>query len=179
MFNFCQHKVCFKQAFCLRISLVSRSHKDVWPEVLLCPLRPFPPVQRAAVYFPPAEGTAAPHRFPSSSTRHTESNPPPFAPPTGAASYRLHGGSAWAKELARTGDPCWCEDGKKPNIKRRIRWSEYITQKYYNTTQCIVLKNINVLSCLTCVHWMLSNTNVSAWSQTSTFANINETVNEP
>ncbi|XP_040041869.2 transmembrane protein 255B [Gasterosteus aculeatus] len=49
---------------------------------------------RATVYFPPAEGTAAPHRFPSSSTRHTESNPPPFAPPTGAASYRLHGGSA-------------------------------------------------------------------------------------
>ncbi|XP_042270475.1 transmembrane protein 255B [Thunnus albacares] len=48
----------------------------------------------ASVYFPPAEGTVASQSFPSSSTPHTESNPPPFAPPSSLLPYRIHSISA-------------------------------------------------------------------------------------
>ncbi|XP_068572079.1 transmembrane protein 255B isoform X2 [Cebidichthys violaceus] len=47
----------------------------------------------ATMYFPPAEGTAASQSFPSSSSPHTESNPPPFAPLTSLSLYRVHGNS--------------------------------------------------------------------------------------
>ncbi|KAM8904752.1 transmembrane protein 255B isoform 1-T5 [Spinachia spinachia] len=39
----------------------------------------------AAMYLPATEGTSAPQGFPWWSTRHSESNPPPFAPLTGCA----------------------------------------------------------------------------------------------
>ncbi|XP_049925379.1 transmembrane protein 255B [Epinephelus moara] len=45
----------------------------------------------ASMYFPTAEGTAASQSFPSSSTPHTESNPPPFVPLTSLLPYRVHG----------------------------------------------------------------------------------------
>ncbi|XP_068441654.1 transmembrane protein 255B [Clinocottus analis] len=48
----------------------------------------------ATMYFPPAEETAASESFPSSSTPHTESNPPPFAPLTGLLPYGVQGNPA-------------------------------------------------------------------------------------
>ncbi|XP_062275673.1 transmembrane protein 255B [Scomber scombrus] len=48
----------------------------------------------ASMYFPPAEGTAASHSFPSLSTPRTESNPPPFAPLSGMPPYKIHSISA-------------------------------------------------------------------------------------
>ncbi|KAM7413140.1 hypothetical protein PAMA_020496 [Pampus argenteus] len=47
-----------------------------------------------SVYFPPAEGTAASHSFPSSSPSHTEFNPPPFAPQRSLLTYTIQGNSA-------------------------------------------------------------------------------------
>ncbi|KAM7399327.1 hypothetical protein PAMP_018607 [Pampus punctatissimus] len=51
-------------------------------------------IQGASVYFPSAEGTAASHSFPSSTTSHTEFNPPPFAPQPSLLPYRIQGNSA-------------------------------------------------------------------------------------
>ncbi|XP_042341924.1 transmembrane protein 255B [Plectropomus leopardus] len=48
----------------------------------------------ASMYFPAAEGTAASQSFPSSSTRCSESNPPPIYPVTSLLPYRVHGISA-------------------------------------------------------------------------------------
>uniref|UniRef100_A0A8C9ZA64 Si:dkey-283j8.1 n=1 Tax=Sander lucioperca TaxID=283035 RepID=A0A8C9ZA64_SANLU len=48
----------------------------------------------ASMYFPPAEGTAASQSSHPSSTPHTESNPPPFAPLTSLLPYRAHSISA-------------------------------------------------------------------------------------
>ncbi|KAF1393902.1 hypothetical protein PFLUV_G00020860 [Perca fluviatilis] len=48
----------------------------------------------ASMYFPPAEGTAASQSSHPSSTPHTESNPPPFAPLTSLLPYRAHSSSA-------------------------------------------------------------------------------------
>ncbi|XP_041797196.1 transmembrane protein 255B isoform X3 [Chelmon rostratus] len=47
-----------------------------------------------SMYFPPAEGTAASQSFPSSSTAHTDSSPPPFTPLTSLLPCSVHGPSA-------------------------------------------------------------------------------------
>lgn len=57
-------------------------------------------IQGASMYFPAAEGTSASQSFPSSSTPHTVSNPPPFAPLTSLLPYRVHDLSAWAPPAA-------------------------------------------------------------------------------
>ncbi|XP_023255509.1 transmembrane protein 255B-like isoform X2 [Seriola lalandi dorsalis] len=48
----------------------------------------------ASMYFTPAEKTAASQSFPSASTPHSESNPPPFAPLTSLLPFRDHDLSA-------------------------------------------------------------------------------------
>ncbi|XP_029302583.1 transmembrane protein 255B [Cottoperca gobio] len=71
----------------------------------------------ASMFFPPADGTAASQSFPPSSTRLSESNPPPFAPPTSLrpvqAPRRLRMSSTKGMNKCFMILGSRCDDGKK------------------------------------------------------------------